>query len=240
LQGAGLNPLRRRWLGAALAFMLGGVSGAAADPVPAADDFTGDLSRWTVEQQPGGSVRVAEGAMEIESTGGTTVWWRDPVAAPVEISYGAEVVVAGGPYDRLSDLNCFWMAQDPTRAMNEPPVARSGKFSDYDSLHTYYVGVGGNQNTTTRFRRYDGTSARPLLPQHDLREARFLLQANHRYRIRIVVRRASTEYWRDGEQLFAYEDPAPLTAGYFAFRTVRSHLRITEFRIRALGLPENT
>ena len=31
----------------------------------------------------------------------------------------------------------------------------------YDTLRTYYVGYGGNANTTTRFRRYDGTGARP-------------------------------------------------------------------------------
>jgi hypothetical protein len=193
-----------------------------------------------VEQQPGGSVRLAGGALDIESAGGTTVWWRTLLRAPVEITYEAEVVLRGGAHDRLSDLNCFWMAQDPARPPGGPPAERSGKFSDYDSLHTYYVGLGGNENTTTRFRRYDGTSARPLRPEHDLRETRHLLQANHCYRIRIVVQADRTEFWRDGECLFAFRDPAPLTAGYFAFRTVRSHLRISAFRVRSLGAPERT
>ena len=42
--------------------------------------------------------------------------------------------------------------------------ARSGAFADYNDLLTYYVGLGGNRNTTTRFRRYIGDPVlRPLL-----------------------------------------------------------------------------
>ena len=37
--------------------------------------------------------------------------------------------------------------------------------------------------------------------------------------------------WRDGEKIFAYRDRAPLTAGWFAFRTVKSHLEIRHFRV---------
>ena len=33
---------------------------------------------------------------------------------------------------------------------------RSGTFAEYNDLLTYYVGLGGNRNTTTRFRRYIG------------------------------------------------------------------------------------
>lgn len=205
-----------------------------ATAAPARDAAT-DHAQWSVEQMPGGRVRFADDRMEIESSGGTTVWWRTPLAAPIEISYRAEVVMAGGPHDRLSDLNCFWMAQDPTQAPGALPAGRSGKFSDYDNLRTYYVGYGGNENTTTRFRRYDGSGARPLLPEHDLRDAKFLLQPNHAYAIRIVVLSDQTEFWRDGERLFVFRDAAPLTSGYFAIRTVRSHLRISDFHLTPLA-----
>ena len=41
---------------------------------------------------------------------------------------------------------------------------RSGKFEEYNDLLTYYVGLGGNRNTTSRFRRYIGDPIlRPLL-----------------------------------------------------------------------------
>jgi len=193
------------------------------------DEFDHGLAQWTSEQVSGGSVATREGALVIEDVGGSTVWFRRRLIAPVEISYDAEVVVAGGPHDRLSDLNCFWMAQDPGKPDNAAPAGRSGRFPDYDSLLTYYVGYGGNENTTTRFRRYDGTAARPLLPAHDLRAPEFLLQPNHVYHVRIVVRDGTTEFWRDGVRIFSFIDPSPLTSGYFAFRTVRSHLAIRHF-----------
>jgi hypothetical protein len=191
-----------------------------------------DLSRWAVEQMPGGTVVVREGALVIQDAGGCTVWWREKLTAPVEITYEATLVSRSGPFDRVSDLNCFWMATDP-RAPLTLPAGRSGKFADYNSLLTYYVGYGGNNNSTTRFRRYDGTDARPLLPEHDLADRRFLLEPNRPYRIRLVARDGVAEYWRDGEKIFTYRDPAPLTSGWFAIRTVKSHLVIRDLAIRS-------
>ncbi len=213
--------------------LLPGVCVAADTP-----NYTATLDYWAVEQMPGGSVRARNGALEIQDAAGATVWLREKLTAPVEITYEATVVVAGDPTDRLSDLNCFWMASDP-RSPGESPFApshaRSGKFSDYDSLLTYYVGYGGNNNSTTRFRRYDATPARPLLPEHDLNSPPFLLTANHPYRIRLVARDGVAEYWRDGEKIFTFRDAAPLVSGWFALRTVRSHLVIRNLQVRSLA-----
>lgn len=191
---------------------------------------TADLSQWAIEQMPGGTVTTRDGALVIEDSAGCTVWLRRQLTAPVAISYDVTVVSRGGPHDRVSDLNCFWMATDP-RNPDALPAGRSGRFADYDSLLTYYVGYGGNNNSTTRFRRYDGTLARPLLPEHDRRERKFLLEPNRVYHIRLVAREGTAEFWRDGERIFSFPDPAPLTQGWFAFRTVRSHLEIRNFRI---------
>jgi hypothetical protein len=209
---------------------------AALDPGPPVwrDPFTHDLRQWSLEQAPGGRAYLQDGAMVIEDAGGTTLWFRERLTAPLEITYEAEVVVRGGPLDRLSDLNCFWLAQDPTQPAGALPSGRTGKFSDYDNLLTYYVGYGGNNNTTTRFRRYDGKGERPLLPESDLRAVPFLLVANHVYHVRIVATGGTTEFWRDGERVFYYADSQPLSSGYFAFRTVRSHLVIRNFSIRSL------
>ena len=218
-----------------LALLSCAVSNAAAEP-PAVNR-TGDLIYWAAEQMPGGTVTVRAGALDIQDVGGSTIWLREKITAPVEITYEATVVMAGGAHDRLSDLNCFWMAVDP-RAVDTPPFApthaRTGKFPDYDSLFTYYVGYGGNKNATTRFRRYDGSSERPLLPEHDLNAKTFLLEPNHVYRIRLVARDGIAEYWRDGEKIFTFRDTAPLTGGWFAIRTVRSHLVIRDLRITPL------
>jgi hypothetical protein len=190
---------------------------------------------WKIEQMPGGTstVRDGDGTLEILDAAGCTAWWSERLTAPVEITYEVTVVDQGGPQDRLSDLNCFWMAQDPRSAAAPfaPGQTRSGKFSDYDSLLTYYVGYGGNNNKTTRFRRYDGTAARPLLPEHDLSEKKFLLVANHTYKIRLVARDGQADFYRDGEKVFTFRDPAPLHSGWFAIRTVRSHLVVKNLKI---------
>jgi hypothetical protein len=199
--------------------------------------FQPGLAEWKVEQMPGGTVRVDNGTLVIEDSAGCTVWLRRKLTAPVEISYDVTVVSRGGPHDRVSDVNCFWMATDPKVPDGCPfagGVERTGKFEDYDSLRTYYVGMGGNANTTTRFRRYAGDGAKPLLPGHDLAGPRVLLSANRTYHIRVVARDGVAEFWRDGERIFAYRDPAPLTSGWFAFRTVMSHLEIRNFRVTEL------
>jgi hypothetical protein len=204
----------------------------SGDPV-ARDDFAGGLGHWAVEQMPGGKVMVAGGALVIEDVGGTTVWWREKLKAPVVISYEATVVNAGGPHDRVSDLNCFWMATDPrTPDLLAPGHGRTGKFEEYDALRTYYVGQGGNTNTTTRFRRYAGDGTKPLLPEHDRRERAVLLEGNRPYRITLMALIDGTvRYYRDGQLIFDFKDPAPLKEGWFGFRTVQSHLRIRDFKI---------
>ena len=207
------------------------------------DDFAGEPGQWVVEQMPGGTVRSGDNALVIEDVDGCTVWFREKLMGDVVISYDATVVSRGGPHDRVSDLNCFWMATDP-RAPDGCPFApghaRTGKFEDYSSLLTYYVGYGGNTNTTTRFRRYDGTAAPPLLPENDHRESKFLLEPNHTYHLRLTTHDGLAEFWRDGKKIFSFTDPAPLTGGWFGFRTVQSHLEIRNFHAtQTQRLPES-
>lgn len=194
-----------------------------------------DASHWAVEQMPGGEVKITTDSIEISDAGGCTVWWRQKLAAPFLVSFDVTFISAGGPHDRVSDLNCFWLASDPKSPEGSPFAAgfgRSGKFEEYDSLRTYYVGMGGNNNTTTRFRRYAGDGTKPLLPEHDLGDKKFLLEANKTYRIEVSADRdGRIQFRRNGEVIFRWSDPAPLPAGWFGFRTVRSHQIIRNFRI---------
>ena len=208
----------------------------AAPPAPqpgarhAGDDFRNGLGQWCVEQQPGGTVTAADGQLVITDTGGCTVWFRPQLRAPLVITYTA--TVAATP--RVSDLNCFWMATDPARPGHLLAAGhrRDGRFATYDTLRTYYVGCGGNGNTTTRFRRYDGKGARPLLPEHDRQDSAALLQAEHPYRIQLTVTaEGRVQFIRDGVVLFDYLDPQPLREGWFGFRTVNSRLEIRDFAV---------
>lgn len=190
---------------------------------------------WVVEQMPGGTVTVKDGEIEIRDKAGCTVWFRKELKAPVEISYEAMVVGSGEPDYRVSDLNCFWMARDPRTPDNlfAKDHSRTGQFATYDTLETYYVGYGGNTNSTTRFRRYTGDGKRPLLPEHDLSAPQFMLKPDHWYRIRLTARDGKATYERDGEVLFQYEDDEFLDRGWFGFRTVWSHLRIRNVEIHS-------
>jgi hypothetical protein len=201
------------------------------------DDFSHGLAQWVVEQQPGGTVTASDGALRIDDADGCTVWFRSQLEAPVVISYEARVLSAG----RVSDLNCFWMASDPKREddLFASGHQRDGRFATYDTLRTYYVGYGGNENTTTRFRRYDGTGAKPLAPENDRRAPEFLLKADHTYRIQLVATAdGHVQFIRDGEVIFDVHDPAPLRRGWFGFRTVHSKMVIRNFQIHATAPDE--
>jgi len=196
----------------------------------ASDDFRHGLAQWSVEQQAGGTVTAVNGRLVITDTGGCTVWFRTKLQAPLLIAYTA--TVAATP--RVSDLNCFWMATDPARPgdLLAPGHKRDGRFATYDTLCTYYVGCGGNANTTTRFRRYDGTGARPLLPEHDRQDPAALLQADRAYHIHLLVTTGGrVQFVRDGVVLFDYLDPQPLREGWFGFRTVQSRIEISDFAV---------
>lgn len=207
-----------------------GLFGCALHPTP---ENAMDKSEWITELENGGEVTIHDGAMEINVPAGCTVWYRKLLQGATTIEYDITPISQGGPNDRVSDMNCFWMARD-ARSMNDLfATVRSGKFADYNQLKCYYVGYGGNANTTTRFRRYIGSATtRPLLPEHDLTDKQFLLIPNHTYHIKLVAQGSTIQYWRDGEMLFDFSDPEPYTSGWFAFRTVTSHLKITNFRVR--------
>jgi hypothetical protein len=154
---------------------------------------------------------------------GCTVWFRPELRGPVVIEYEATMISRGGPNDRVSDLNCFWMASDARRH-------RSGAFAEYNNLRAYYVGQGGNGNTTTRFRRYIGDAVlRPLLPEYDRKAP--LLEANRPMKIRLAADGGRIQYWCDGRRVFEYSDSAPYTQGRFGFRTTFSHVEIRKFRV---------
>lgn len=231
------------WTAGLLPMDAGGAE-RAGERVWVADDFKNGLVKWVVEQQPGGTVEARNGVLVIDDKAGCTVWLREPLRAPVRIRY--LVTVRGGTRDGEkrgpSDLNCFWMATDP-RGGGEgaagffaaEKTGRDGTFASYDGLKTYYVGYGGNHNTTTRFRRYDGAGARPLQPEHDLGGAERMLEEGREYRIEIVVTEEGRTTWaRDGEVLFDHLDPEPLREGWFGLRTVWARLEVRDFVVERL------
>ncbi|PXA98095.1 Tat pathway signal sequence domain protein [Nostoc sp. 3335mG] len=190
---------------------------------------------WTIEaESPQARVQyLPGGVVDIDTPRGLSLWYPDRLDGPVRIAFDAMAVSAGGPNDQVSDLNAFWMATDPAAPHGSVlGNRRTGRFEDYDTLTTYYVGIGGNRNTTTRMRRYTGRPGdRPLLPQHDRADVAALLQPNRWTRIVLIADGAEIAVERDGRRLFTMRDPQPYRSGWFALRTTQSHLRIRRLRI---------
>ena len=193
---------------------------------------------WKVESEsPDYKVTFRGDTAEIVSPKGLTLWRKEKMSGKVTIEYDA-CVISETEKDRLSDLNCFWMASDPKYPDNlwKREKWRNGIFLNCYSLQLYYLGYGGNHNSTTRFRRYDGNEAGITDPQarpavlKEYTDAEHLLKANHWYHIKITNENNRVSYYIDGKRLVDFRDAKPLTEGWFGFRTTLSRTRITNFR----------
>ncbi|WP_221391455.1 DUF6250 domain-containing protein [Dyadobacter sp. NIV53] len=197
------------------------------------ENFTGnmDKKRWIAEIEPveKSVVYKLDGKLIMDTAGGVTVWFNQKLEGNIRIEYDWKVVVDSGRNDRLSDLNQFWMASDPR---NENLFTRSGKFETYDSLTLYYVGFGGNSNTTTRFRKYHGNGLKPLLQEY--LDSAHLLKSNYLYHISIKIINGKTTFSVDGKIVFDWSDSNPLTSGYFGFRSTGARHAIDNFRVYQL------
>lgn len=194
----------------------------------ASDSFRSGTGQWRSELQDGGSVTAADGVLDIDVPSGATVWFEQKLKGPYEIEYTATPVSAGGPNDRVSDLNNFWNATDVRSPRDLFATARGGALPEYNHLKTYYVGYGANGNTTTRLRRYVGDpDNRPLL--YDYTQP--LLTAGEPNHVRIVSDGSKVQWWNNGRTVFDHRDPEAYTSGHFAFRTVTSHFRISDFTV---------
>lgn len=191
---------------------------------------------WTVEAQEN-TVEHLNDTIEIVAKKGFTLWRNEKLEGDIEISFSACVMFENPDRDRLSDLNCFWMAYDPLFPDNifERAGWRNGVFGRYYSLNMYYLGYGGNSNTTTRFRRYDGDymkfesgKVRPdIITEYT--DAEHLLKPNHWYNITIRCINGHVEYIIDGRKIVDYTDVRPYKSGWFGFRTTEARVRFTGF-----------
>lgn len=190
---------------------------------------------WTVEAEDASTSSISWKGNEADiiASKGLTLWFDQQMHGNVVIEYEAQIVKdkrfkTKDGLPRISDLNCFWMA--------DRMLGRQGaNFIDHYALKTYYMGYGGNWNTTTRFRRYTGdergisdAAFRPIVLR-EYTDADHLLKPNHWYKIRLEQIDGHVRYYIDDECLIDYLDPRPLKQGYFGFRTTQAHARLRNF-----------
>ncbi|WP_207393613.1 exo-rhamnogalacturonan lyase family protein [Duganella aceris] len=197
----------------------------AANSALFSDDFQRfDPRSWAVEAEAGdaaSAARAASRALMLDAGRGLTVWLRKQLIGHYEITFTRTILAEG----RLSDMNFFWEAQLPAG------FTQSGKLEEYDKLRLFYAGVGGNSNSTTRFRYYDGSGERKLLQEYTTPD--FLLKANHPYRIRIAVDAQGTRLFVDDKLYFSAPGPQA-GGGYFGLRTTQSRQKIENFSVRRI------
>jgi len=198
------------------------------------EDGFGSLDNWTpqFEAGGGGTATAANNAMTVHSSKGWTIWYNQRLTGPVKIEYDV-TLPTGQTNSRVSDLNVFWMASDPADPTSPTPPVRNGALASYDNLALYYVGTGGNNNSTTRFRRYPGDGTRPMLPEHDLTQPR--LQGNRKYHVTCIANGNSIQYYLDDLLVFDFADAAPFTSGFFGFRSVDSRQVYENFKVTRIS-----
>ncbi len=197
---------------------------------------------WTVESEsPDYSYSFIHDTLEITAPKGLTLWFRQKMSGDLVIDYDA-CIVNERAGDRLSDLNCFWMASDrDAKDIWKRMKWRSGIFNRCYSLQTYYLGYGGNSNKTTRFRRYNGDyesfekqNKRPDV-LFEYTDSSHLLTAGKWYHIRITRKGNRTTYSINNQMIVDFREPNPLTSGWFGFRTTLSRARIANFCYRNIS-----
>ena len=187
---------------------------------------------WTEAEDASSTVTTKDGVTTIIAPKGLTLWNTNRMTGNTIIEYDARIVsdpqFRNDKGDiRVSDLNCFWMA--------DKCGGYGGKFANNYALKMYYMGYGGNWNTTTRFRRYTGYAPsveeewlKPIILR-EYTDADHLIKADHWYHIRLEAIDGRVRYIIDGECLVDYVDPLPLKSGYFGFRTTLAHAEMKNF-----------
>ncbi|MFI3282261.1 MAG: DUF6250 domain-containing protein [Rikenellaceae bacterium] len=197
-------------------------------------------TKWVVESQTEDAVTMIGDTMEVVAARGVTLWYDKRFEGDYQISYSAKFVMEGGPHDRLSDLNCFWGAIDPAYPddfFRQSWVYRDGDFSTYSPLDLFYVGYGGNRNSTTRFRRYTGAYVSSDAQKNremfnEYRNPEDILREGEWMNIVITVRGGRTTYSMNGKELVNHPVAEGQDEGYFGIRLVRNHVIFTNFAVK--------
>ncbi len=202
----------------------------------------GEHANWVAEDHSKKMTAVVEdGSMEIVTPKGLTLWYDEPLEGDYQISYSVKFIMEGGEFDRLSDLNCFWAASDPEfpKDIYERSIWRNGEFEKYNTLNLFYVGYGGNHNSTTRFREYraefkdQGRDAvKPVLKEYNNPENR--LKPNEWMSVVITVKDGRTSYSMNGVELFSMDIAEGRGDGYFGLRLLQNHTIFKDFSIKSL------
>jgi hypothetical protein len=207
-----------------------------AEKIIFSDKFENGLFNWIIEQVTGGTTEIKDGKLDVNDKNGCTIWLNHKLPRNFRVIFDVVMIDNGGIYDHVRDLNFFFKAVDPMVPENifANSEKRAGIFANYNHLRTYYIGYGGNRNSSTRFRKYPGDGSRPLLPSHDLSDEKYLNIANLKRHVEITCHMNKITFKVDELVVFDIDDENAFSEGWFAFRTVDNHMSIDNFYVYAL------
>ena len=202
------------------------------------DKFDGTLDKWMIEEPKIGEITIISNGLDVDTAEGATAWFKEDIQAPAIIEFDGLVVVNGGPQDKGSDLNFFWMAHMPDETgFFTDSATRLGRMRSYDAMKLYYVGYGANYNSTTRLRIYprDRTTDKNVMPaEYDLKDSKFMHTPNVSVNIKIVHLGNEIYVYRNNEKVFEVKGDDLYQKGKFGVRTWDSHIRIHNFKVYQL------
>ena len=186
------------------------------------------LKNWTIEDHSDEVKIIVSGdTLEITAPKGLTLWYNQHLTGDYEISYRVKMLMQGGN-DPEHPGNLFARSE-----------WRNGIFQHYKTLSLFYVGYGGNHNSTTRFRQYFAKTAdtsdaiaRPVIKEYT--DKSHLLFPNKWYDIQIRVEKGITTYRINGEELFRLTIKDNEGDGHFGLRLLENHTLFTDFQVKSL------
>ena len=179
------------------------------------DEFE-NLDDWVVQLDQGegfpkSEVAAKEGTLDCLVPGsGCTVWFKEKLQTRIVISYDVLCPSSEDPVKTLapSDVNCFWMAQDPSGDDSALFDSKSytGDFGSYSKMKGYYASTGGGRNTTTRMRRYPRKVADEAVPHIALKDrdiqADFLITPDEVMQVQLVAYDDVIQYIVNGKLVY--------------------------------------
>lgn len=85
------------------------------------------LEKWVAEDESAAmQLSLISDTMELVVPAGLTLWYNEFLTGDYEISYQVAMLMEGGEFDRLSDLNCFWALMTRCILIIFLPVANGG------------------------------------------------------------------------------------------------------------------
>ncbi len=119
---------------------------------------------------------------------------------------------------------------------------RNGVFKNYNTLDLFLRWIRGNDNSTTRFRRYNGKYYGVADDKSETITSRIygypaFTCSNQWYQISIRVQKGVTTYSVNGEELFRYSITGSEGDGHFGLRLLQNHVLFTDFKVRIFLKP---